>query len=325
MRKFIFLLILQASIQAIAQDCDIVSQIQNDYLNDAKFLALREMHSDSTSTYVDSVDIPTDLTNKYLGVLSEIYSLDNQVIDSIFNIYDIHASPIHAFPNEPYSEIRMDGDTNYTWIKNYMVDSFVSGNPQFDSIVTKYDFKLQSYINFSTGLSSMSITTPRILNLESLADSLNTIEGLKFVDAVRAWYGDGNDIQFSTASDTSYIAFSIGWGDCPAGCIYRKYWKFSVFDCNATYLGTSGDNFTSVNEIFRNNFNIYPNPVNDIMIIEKWTEIEKIEIYDLQGKKIASFKERFNQLNLSGLKTGQYLLRIQNKNNDKSTLKIMKR
>lgn len=319
MRKFIFLLILQASIQAIGQDCDIISKIQDDYLNDAKILALREIYSDSTSSNADSVEIPSSLTNKYLGVLSQVYSLDNQVNDSIFNIYDIH-----VFPNVPYMEIEMIGDTNYTWIKNYMLDSVVSGHPQFDSIVKKYDFKLQSYTHLSLGL-SMRITTSRYLNLEPLVDSLNAIEGLELVDAMESWAGDGNNIEFSTDSDTMFLDFSIGWGDCPAGCINRKYWHFSIFDCNATYLGISGDNITSINDIFNNDYNIYPNPVNDILIIEKWDMIEKVDIYDLQGKKVIGFNNISNQLDLSGLNRGQYLLKIQDENNDKLTFKIIKR
>ncbi len=319
MRTFIFLLILQVTIQAIAQDCDIVSKIQNDYLNDSKILALREIYSDSTSSNADSVEIPLSLTNKYLGALSQIYSLDNQVIDSIFSIYDIH-----AFPNVPYKEIAMIGDTNYTWIKNYMLDSLVSGNPQFDSIVTKYDFKLQSYISLSLGL-SMRITTSRYLNLEPLVDSLNAIEGLELVDAMESWAGDGNNIEFSTDNDTLFFDFSIGWGDCPAGCINRKYWSFSVFECTATYLGTSGDNFTSVNDINSNEFKMYPNPVNDILIIENSAEIEKIDIYDLQGRKVVGFNDISNQLDLSVLKRGLYLLKIQNINNENFTYKIIKR
>lgn len=319
MRKFIFLLLLPVTIQTIAQDCNIVSKIQNDYLNDAKILALREIYSDSTSSNADSVEIPSSLTNKYLGALSQIYSLDKQVIDSIFNIYDIHASP-----NVPYMEIAMIGDTNFTWIKNYMLDSLISGNPQFDSIATKYDFKLQSYINLSVGL-SMSITTSQYLNLEPLVDSLNTIEGLELVEAMESWAGDGNNIEFSTDSDTLFFDFSIGWGDCPAGCINRKFWHFSIFDCNATYLGISGDNYTSINDVVKSEYNIYPNPVNDILKIEKWEEIEAIDIYDLQGKLIIGFYEGFNQLDLSRLKTGQYLLKIRNRNNDKSTFRIIKR
>lgn len=319
MRNFIFLLILQASLQAVAQDCDIVSKIQNDYLDDAKILALREIYSDSTSSNADSVEIPSSLTDKYLGALSVIYSLDNQVIDSIFNIYEIH-----SFPNVPYMEIAMIGDTNYTWIKNYMIDSVISGNPHFDSIVTKYDFKLQSYINLSLGL-SMRITTPRYLNLEPIVDSLNAIEGLVLVDAIESLAGDGNNIEFSTDNDTLFIDFSIGWGDCPAGCINRQYWHFSVFDCNATYLGLSGDNFTSANDITKNDYNLYPNPVNDILIIEKWDNLKKIDVYDFQGKKIIGFNNISHQLNLSGLKTGQYLLMIQNRNNNESIFKLIKR
>lgn len=44
-------------------------------------------------------------------------------------------------------------------------------------------------------------------------------------------------------TETGYaIRITIGWGDCPAGCIYRHVWHFSVTpDGNATLDSETGD------------------------------------------------------------------------------------
>lgn len=319
MRKIILLLIFQASIQAMmAQDCDIVTEVHNDYLNDAKILALREIWFDTTSSYTDSIELPPRLTNKYLGDLSVIYSMDSDVTDAIFNEYNIH-----ALPNMPYREINLIADTNYNWVQNFLVDSVISGNTQFDSLMTRYDFKLQSYYNLSDGV-SIQITTPRYLNLKPLVDLLEQIRGLDEAHATESWAVEVTNIHYSSSNDTTYIRFSMGWGDCVSGCMYRKYWNFSVYDCDPVYLGISGDIFTSLTKKVENNYTIYPNPVRDILTIEKWDKIEKIDIYNLQGKLIIGYDKIFNQLDMSGLATGQYILHIQDKNNDRAMMKIIK-
>ena len=319
MKKIVLLFLSQIVINTFAQNCGIDTWIKDNYLNDAKILALREIYANPSIDYADSIDIPIALTNKYLDALSTIYLLDNGVTDTIFSVYDIH-----SFPNIPYMEIAMIGDTNYSWIKDFLADSVISGNSQFDSIMVKYNFKLQSYINLSIG-ASIRITTPQYLNLYPLVDSLNNIQGLDNVEAMESWAGDGDNIELSISNDTTYIDFSIGWGDCPSGCINRKYWNFSIYDCNVTYLGTSGDNFTSIDELYKNDFNIYPNPVMDILTIEKWDKVQRIDFYDIHGKLIISYDQISNQLDLSDLETGQYLLRITNKNNYKTFMKIIKR
>ena len=45
--------------------------------------------------------------------------------------------------------------------------------------------------------------------------------------------GDGDDI---TAAPPTYD-LSHGWGDCPAGCIFREGWTFSVENDQVTLLG----------------------------------------------------------------------------------------
>ncbi len=320
MKKIIILLILQVSLRVIAQDCAIEPEIQNNYLSDAKILALREIYSDSTNVYTDSIELSSNIVDKYLGALSMIYSMNNGASDTVFNVYDIH-----IFPYVSYKEIAIIADTSYSWIQNYLIDSVTSGNAQFDSIMVKYDFKLRSYLNLSAGV-LMSIITPHYLNLIPIVDSLRNIEGLDEVKALVPLIGDGNNIEFSNNNDTTIVDFSIGWGDCLAGCINRIYWKFSIHSCSASYLGSSRDISTSIHDLDKNDRSVYPNPVNDILTIEKWVEVESIDIYDLYGRLINSYDQVSNQIDLSGLTKGLYILKIQsNNNNDKESIKIIKR
>ena len=52
--------------------------------------------------------------------------------------------------------------------------------------------------------------------------------------------GDGNDIRASRA-DLILLDYSVGYGDCPAGCIGRRFYHFAVHeDGTVDYLGASG-------------------------------------------------------------------------------------
>lgn len=79
------------------------------------------------------------------------------------------------------------------------------------------------------------------------------------------------------------------------------------------------DTTLSQTEFSKNNFSIYPNPVQDVLHIN-WKEIPsgdtKISIFNLVGKRIASFQQdasdEVQTISVQSLEAGVYLLKIQN-------------
>lgn len=79
-----------------------------------------------------------------------------------------------------------------------------------------------------------------------------------------------------------------------------------------------------INTITKNDFNvtIYPNPTNDITIlnIKGLKEDTKISLYDLNGRKIKTYTLKQGQerleINIKGLSSGLYNINIQNSNNN---------
>ena len=72
----------------------------------------------------------------------------------------------------------------------------------------------------------------------------------------------------------------------------------------------------STNQFYKSNIKVYPNPASDILNIESQEEVNHIEIFDLLGKQILSFKGAKN-IDVSGLQNGIYLLKI---NTEKGSL-----
>lgn len=94
--------------------------------------------------------------------------------------------------------------------------------------------------------------------------------------------------------------------------------QFRIFGNKASTLST--DSFESVS-----GFTIYPNPVNHTFKVNK--EVNMLDIYDLTGKRIKSFKGDFTQadsFDISDLNQSIYLIKVENKNGQVLTSKLIK-
>ena len=49
-------------------------------------------------------------------------------------------------------------------------------------------------------------------------------------------------LRLQVTADRILLDFSIGWGDCPAGCIYRRHWVFGVDNnCSVSLIAAFTD------------------------------------------------------------------------------------
>ena len=80
---------------------------------------------------------------------------------------------------------------------------------------------------------------------------------------------------------------------------------------------------TENNELF--NFSIYPNPSHTSFSVN--TNVSDIEIYDLTGKMVKAFNGSFTRtdiFDISSLNSGMYIVKVENKNNQTKTTKLVK-
>ena len=62
-------------------------------------------------------------------------------------------------------------------------------------------------------------------------------------------------------------------------------------------------------EEFSSSFNIYPNPVNDVLFIETEVEIERVVVYDLFGRQQVNMTTG-QQVDVAGLNSGVYFVKV---------------
>lgn len=90
-----------------------------------------------------------------------------------------------------------------------------------------------------------------------------------------------------------------------------------VNDPNPRYLGLyayftkwTGTDFGGISEIKQGQIKIFPNPVNDFLVVEEKMLNESYWIYDLSGKEIISGKLINNKISVVFLSKGMYFLKI---------------
>jgi len=89
------------------------------------------------------------------------------------------------------------------------------------------------------------------------------------------------------------------------------------FDQITYSLESMGINFTyEFDEILNNTFQLYPNPVTNILTIEsKKFQIIKVEFFNLFGKKVKEVHSDFETIKTDNLSNGMYLIKISSKKN----------
>ena len=152
-----------------------------------------------------------------------------------------------------------------------------------------------------TGSSTQTFVTGQtIANI--VVNPTNVVWYASAVDAA----SNTNPLVIGTAlvNNTTYYAVNIV-GNC----------RSSVFPVTVT-VTLSATDFNSIS------FIVYPNPTSDILNIETTLELKSIEIYNIQGQKVMTSNQ--NQINVSDLASGIYMIRIQDTNNAIATKKFVK-
>jgi len=134
-------------------------------------------------------------------------------------------------------------------------------------------------------------------------------------------YRDGVQVGITTINlNTAFSSFKLGNATVPMEFDDLKIYDYEL---TATQISNLYNYNTLSSSYFSQNnleVSLYPNPVRDILNIEIENDIQSIEIYNIQGQRVLSSNQ--NQINVSDLASGMYLVRIQDIDNNIVTKKI---
>lgn len=236
--KFLFLLpaffcTVVVSAQQPSPSCDAPDLVRKHYSGDASIVALRLMQNDPQ--WADSVLIPASLYEPAMDALIAVHNaLQYPERDTVVECFDIHAFP---YPH-PIS-ILMSVDSSTTWAKNLHNDIFPTGDSLVDDLF--FTHQLHKSYSFLGSKFFIWVDAAQPLNTTALAKRFENAPGIISVNPASP-IGDGNDIVYQSTNNNVELTYTVGWGDCPAGCIFDRNWKFSVMpDCSVSFIGAWGD------------------------------------------------------------------------------------
>ena len=206
--------------------------IKDNYMDDARQLYLREILEDPNHPNYNKAVFDTNEINKILGIFQLVYNLKSPIRDTVFDIYKIHALRCYSLQS-----IVLNVDVTAPEIIHLANGQIPTGNNALDNILTKYEFDSvktsYSYPDFPW----LSIYTKNSYNLKPLINAIEEVPSVILAEN-NGGFIDGNDINLERDLDKATISFSIGRGDCMAGCIYRRYWIFRIENNRVKYIKT---------------------------------------------------------------------------------------
>jgi hypothetical protein len=213
-------------------DSNLSDDKKRQYEEDAAYLS--EYHMEQSPLLSKEVFIPDEIFLSFYGGLVAVYNSDNEHTYPIKGVN--HYDAIYQ------NEIGLGVDSTVSWKSNWAEGNIVTGVPEIDSLVAKYDLQL-GRLYFWTRLDYFTavLESREYLNRAGLCSLFVEIKGIKHAYKNSAVVGDGDRISASLNNNTLFMTYSIGWGDCPAGCISRHFWEFNVHKNNVSFIRDYGD------------------------------------------------------------------------------------
>ena len=219
------------STQSSVDDSRVPAELRAAYLEDANRLALRDLLANGFS----EIPIPQDAVQPYYNALILVYNATAlPARDTVVDVYHIH-----TFPAPTTRSLMLQLRASNAWVQALARGDIPTGDATVDTLLARYSLSVSSVFTLSNGDVFLTLGSAGPLNVKALGTLFAGIPGVKSAEPNGA-VGDGADIVGSLNSAV-LLHYSEGYGDCPSGCIARRFYHFAVRDDGTVeYLGASG-------------------------------------------------------------------------------------
>ena len=213
-------------------DSQVPATLRAEYREDAARLALRDL----LYRGYGGIGIPGEAIQPYYDALVLVHNATSlPARDSVVDTYRIH-----TFPSPTTRSLMLQLLSTEAWVQRLARRELPTGEPTVDDLLERYALSVGSIYTLSQGDVLATLGPVEPLNIGALAPLFRGITGVRYSEANGTW-GDGNDIRGALEGSRVLLDYSVGYGDCPSGCIDRRFYHFAVqADGTVEYLGASG-------------------------------------------------------------------------------------
>lgn len=306
---------LASEAQLYPSDCIAPDSIKALYKTDAQRLALRRVYKFHLPG-MNADTIPALQTDTALQALVTLYNAATMPArDTVINKFNIHSFAQGGL-DSPYkfsmNRLQIWADETEQWMQDFKNGIIPTSDTLINQLLLDYHLTLDTYVDLTSGIDGLYFTSDSNYNMDAVA----VLWGQAYfaVGGDMGAVGDASDILLDTVTSTyTQLTFKYGWGDCPSGCVYNRYWTFQVnFDCTVTYVGSYGDTIPalSVTGITKNDVAVYPNPFNRDLYVDNVKANTAYHLYNSTGVLVMNGIVSAKQPIITDLPQGVYFLKL---------------
>ena len=306
----LFALSAHAQGESVPSDCTAHDSVKARYAHDAAWMAMLHL-LDTDSANIDEPHIPQSLQDTFMRALLAVYNAPLPARDTV--VFGLHYYTAKAFS---LNKLSVFGDAETPWIVR-LSKKDQTDHPSIDSIISAYGITVEDVLVFGTRL-FLTIQTDKFYNTQAIAKVFNAVS-FGTTDPY-SYIGDGDHISGKVYQSEIHLTYSIGWEDCPAGCISRRYFRFTVYpDCSVRFDSSYGsvlgdfkfpDADVQDNTSSSDGLRISPNPASESVTVY-CVSSTNLEIVNAEGqvvKKVVVTEPR-SEVSLLDMPNGLYFIR----------------
>ncbi len=126
-------------------------------------------------------------------------------------------------------------------------------------------------------------------------------------------YGDGM-LYASQSNPAGFTLYSVDEAGNRTAVIEHDGDFTTKLEYYINVTNSGNGQYVGIDDVPSVNFDIYPNPVNDLLYVNCSENISRLEVLDMAGRTVVSMNGNVNSINTQALSAGVYMLRVVTEN-----------